>query len=101
MPARLNRRRYREIVATLKEVISDPKATRMQRLRATETLLGVYDRHDRHEERKAAQRRTEAAETRRRDEVPEEAQEPTGESVDAFLARIRAERTPEEIRTRD
>jgi len=86
MPARLNRRRYREIVATLKEVISDPKATRMQRLRATETLLGVYDRHDRQEERKAVQRRATAPqETPTPADTPEETQETAEKAAARFL----------------
>jgi len=32
MPGRMNRRRYREIVATLKEVIADKKAPQQRRL---------------------------------------------------------------------
>lgn len=87
MPARLNRRRYREIVSALKEIISDKKTPQQRRLRATETLLGVYDRHDRQEERKAAERR--AAET---SNVPtpiqtvEETQETAEEAAARFLA---------------
>ena len=60
MPARLNRRRYREVVSMLKEVIADPKATRKERLRAGETLLAIYERHDRTEETKARRRVAEA-----------------------------------------
>lgn len=61
MPARLNRRRYREVVGMLKEVIADPKATRKERLRAGETLLAIYERHDRSEDSKARKRNAEAA----------------------------------------
>jgi len=56
MPARLNRRRYREIVSTLKELIDDKKAPAARRLRAIETLLEVYRRHDVNEERKEARK---------------------------------------------
>jgi ribosomal protein S20 len=54
--ARLNRRRYSEIVRLLKEVISNEKAGLARRVKAAETLLGVYDRHDRAVERKEARR---------------------------------------------
>ena len=57
MPARLNRRRYREVVTMLKQVISDPKATTKQRLQAADTLLEVYRRHDQTEQRKEARKR--------------------------------------------
>ena len=45
--ARLNQRRYAEVVALLKSVIVNENTKLEQRLRATETLLGIYDRHDR------------------------------------------------------
>jgi hypothetical protein len=101
MPARLNRRRYREIVATLKEVIADKKAPQQRRLRAVETLMEVYARHDRNEAVKEARRKALG--------TPQDGGQPTAtpepqkseeESVDAFLARIRGSKT-EEIEPED
>ena len=60
MPARLNRRRYREAVSALKEIIANQKTPAQRRLRAVETLLSIYDRHDRSEERKESRKRSEA-----------------------------------------
>lgn len=53
---RLNRRRYRESVNVLKEIIADKKAPALRKLRAIDTLLGIYDRHDRTEQQKEARR---------------------------------------------
>jgi hypothetical protein len=58
MPARLNRRRFKEAVSALKEIISNPKTPAQRRLRAVETLLSIYDRHDRTEAAKDARRRS-------------------------------------------
>jgi Mn-containing catalase len=58
MPARLNRRRYREAVAALKELISNPKTPPQRKLRAIETLLGIYDRHDRTEAARESRKRS-------------------------------------------
>ena len=55
--ARLNRRRYREVISLLKEVIADKKAPQQRRLRAAETLMDVYARHDRTEAAKEARRK--------------------------------------------
>jgi hypothetical protein len=63
MAARLNRRRYREVVATLKELIADKKAPAARRLRAVETLMEVYRRHDATEAAKEAKRRAETGST--------------------------------------
>jgi hypothetical protein len=60
MPARLNRRRYREIVAALKELIADQKAPQQRRLHAIETLMEVYARHDRTEADKARRKTAES-----------------------------------------
>jgi hypothetical protein len=87
--ARLNRRRYREVVATLKEIISDKKAPQQRRLRAVEMLLEVYSKHDRMEERRAAQKRaSDAPETPGQPDASTDAEETGDESVDAFLARV-------------
>lgn len=90
MPARLNRRRYREIVAALKEVIADPKATRMQRLRAVDTLIGVYDRHDRTEAQKEQRRRAaEATEAAQGAGQPDTSSEPPASTETAEEAAAR------------
>lgn len=94
MPARLNRRRYREIVATLKEVIADKKAPQQRRLRATETLLSVYERHDRNEERKAAQRRAaDTTDVPTSTNAPVEIQETAEAAADRFLKSMQKEST--------
>ncbi|MBS1799552.1 MAG: hypothetical protein JSS95_06965 [Acidobacteria bacterium] len=89
MPARLNRRRYREIVSALKEIISDKKTPQQRRLRATETLLGVYDRHDRQEERKAQRRATETTDAPTPTNTPSEAHETAEEAAARFLASMK------------
>jgi hypothetical protein len=97
MPARLNRRRYREIVTALKELIADKKTPPARRLHAVETLLEVYARHDRSEAQKELRRR--AANAPVSDSQPEgvsQAPEPPEESVDAFLERIKAMRSAED-----
>jgi hypothetical protein len=50
--ARLNPRRYAEIVRLLKDTIKNEKAGLARRMRAAELLLGLYERHDRAQERK-------------------------------------------------
>jgi hypothetical protein len=99
MPARLNRRRYREVIAMLKEIISDKKAPAARRLRAGETLLEVYARHDRTEAQKEARKRAgKAAEGDiQPDTVPEASEQPQGlhETIDAFLERIRGSKKDE------
>jgi hypothetical protein len=90
MPARLNRRRYREIVTTLKEVIADKKAPQQRRLRAVETLMEVYARHDRTEATKEARRK--AADTPDGDGQPEaspEAPETPEQVTERILERYR------------
>jgi hypothetical protein len=52
MPARLNRRRYREVVTALKEVLTGTKPNARQKLQAATVLLEVYRRHDETERRK-------------------------------------------------
>jgi hypothetical protein len=55
MPARtprLNRRRYVEVVRLLKETITNRSVALKVRLNAADTLLSIYDRHDRQLERK-------------------------------------------------
>jgi len=97
MPARLNRRRYRDIVALLKELIADKKAPQQRRLKAAETLMEVYARHDRNEERKAAQKRAvDASQGGGQPEGSPEAQEPAQESVEEFLKRVRTTSVLEE-----
>jgi nucleoid-associated protein YgaU len=97
----LNRRRYRESVNALKEIIGDRRTPPLRKLRAIDTLLSIYDRHDRTEAAKEARRRTQSA-----PEAPGEptapSAAPTGEeeTVDAFLARIRGSKT-EELATDD
>jgi hypothetical protein len=96
MPARLNRRRYREIVAALKEVIADKKAPQQRRLRAVETLMEVYARHDRTEAAKEARRK--AVDAPEGNGQPEESPEAPGsaqETAEQFLARITGSRTEE------
>ena len=95
MPARLNRRRYREIVATLKEVIEDKKAPQQRRLRAVETLMEVYARHDRTEAaREARKRSTEGAQEPEQPGEPEPvSHEAALREAQAFLARIGGEKT--------
>lgn len=90
MPARLNRRRYREAVTALKEIIGNPKTPAQRRLRAIETLLGIYDRHDRTEARKEAAKRVaiEGTLTRDADTAEAAAPESTEEKIDRFLALI-------------
>ena len=87
---RLNRRRYKESVTALKEIIADKKTPPARRLHAIETLLGIFDRHDRTEAQKEARRR--AA------EAPQSAAQPAGslqaadaqeESTEEFLERLR------------
>jgi hypothetical protein len=90
---RLNRRRYRESVTALKEIIADRDAPAARRLHAIDTLLGIYDRHDRTEARKES--RTQAAEGAQ--SVPDapqvpEAQETQPDPLEALLTRIKAER---------
>lgn len=53
---RLNRRRYKEATAALKEIIGDKKQPAQRRLVAIQTLLGIYDRHDRSEKSKMYQK---------------------------------------------
>jgi len=50
MPARLNRRRYSEVVRLLKEVIGNPKAGLARRMRAAQMVVDIYDRHDKRTE---------------------------------------------------
>lgn len=97
MPARLNRRRYRECVNALKEVVGNPKTPPQRKLRAIETLLGIYDRHDRTEQQKEQRRRStqqsihEAAE----EQEPQQPVPQTIEDAEAearrFLQRVRNE----------
>jgi len=89
MPARLNRKRYREIVSLLKSVIADPKATRRERLRAADTLLGVYDRHDRTEADKARRKAAGSAGESQQPAAPAEAPQSAEDAARAFLASIR------------
>lgn len=91
MSARLNRRRYREAVAALKEIISSPKTPAQRRLRAVETLLGIYDRHDRTEAAKEARKRP--TDTQNSPENPELAEAPAvpetaEEAARKFLASL-------------
>jgi hypothetical protein len=101
--ARLNRRRYSEIVRLLKEVINNEKAGLARRMKAAETLLGVYDRHDRATERKEARRN--AAD--KGDTTLTSANDPETETTQALLDAEARERTraifddllkPEEVR---
>ncbi|WP_047495874.1 hypothetical protein [Terriglobus sp. TAA 43] len=88
--ARLNRRRYREVVSCLKQIIADEKAPQQRRLRAVELLLGVFERHDKNELRKGSLRRSED----KRDEDDQASPDTLGgheesrETVAAFLARV-------------
>ncbi len=93
---RLNRRRYRESVNALKEIIADKKTPPLRKLRAIDTLLSIYDRHDRTETEKARRRAAETAQGDGQPATPSDAPETTEESVDEFLARIRANRLGEE-----
>jgi hypothetical protein len=67
----------------LKEVIADPKATRKERLRAGETLLAIYERHDRSEDAKARKRNAEAAGKRTASQEHLETVPATSEAADA------------------
>lgn len=90
---RLNRRRYRESVAALKDIIRDPKTPPLRKLRAIDTLLSIYDRHDRLEaRRRAADAPVEPGQPEGSPEPPERIQETSEE----FLARITAKRTEED-----
>jgi hypothetical protein len=98
MAARLNRRRYREVVATLKELIADKKAPAARRLRAVETLMEVYRRHDATEAAKETRRRaTETGSTPLTSTAPD-ATAPAGTGLSAeeearqFLEGLRAKR---------
>lgn len=89
--ARLNQRRYAEIVKMLKSVISNPKATIDRRMRAGDTLLSLYERHDR------ANDRRERAAADAEPETPEVATETQAEpelsaeeAAQRFLASVRA-----------
>jgi len=89
---RLNRRRFKEVVACLKQVIADEKAPQQRRLHAVELLLSVFDRHDKNEQRKDAQRRTTDApdtpgQAQASPDTPDGQEEPR-ETVEAFLARV-------------
>jgi hypothetical protein len=53
---RLNRRRYAEVVRLLKEVIQNVNTTIDRRLRAADTLIGIYDRLDKSAARRDAAR---------------------------------------------
>ncbi len=87
---RINRRRYRESVTALKEIIADKDAPAARRLHAIDTLLGIYDRHDRTEARKES--RAEAAQSLPDAPQVPEAQETQPDPLEAVLTRIRAER---------
>jgi hypothetical protein len=94
---RLNRRRYRESVNALKEIISDKRTPPLRKLRAIDTLLSIYDRHDRNEAAKEARRRAQdTPQGNGQPTTPAEAPESEEESVDAFLARIRGSKEDEE-----
>jgi hypothetical protein len=82
---RLNRRRYRESVAALKEIIGDKKTPALRKLRAIDTLLGIYDRHDRTEASKEARRK--AGDAPDGDDQPEASPE-TQETPEQVTARI-------------
>ena len=89
---RLNRRRYRESVNALKQIISDPKTPPVRKLRSIEVLLSIYDRHDRTEQQKESRREL-AAE--RAAQSTAEAPVQTGstpdpeETTEEFLARLK------------
>lgn len=83
--ARLNRRRYREIVATLKEVIADRKAPQQRRLRAIEMLLAVYGKHDKQEERRLSRKQPTEPETQ---EPSAEITETAEEAADRLIASV-------------
>ena len=96
MPARLSRRRYKEIVSMLKELIADKKQPAGRRLQAGQTLLEVYARHDRTEAQKDARKR--AVEGGTNDDATAEAQEAPqecSESAEEFLERIKGSRMDE------
>lgn len=94
MPARLNRRRYREIVSALKELIADKKAPAARRLRAVETLMEVYRRHDATEAAKEAKRRQSSADSTpvssTATEHPAPATESATEAAQRFLREVEA-----------
>jgi len=87
---RLNRRRYRESVNALKEIIADPKTTQARKLQAINTLLGIYDRHDRSEAQRVA--RKQAAESAQGNGQPQESLDTPESDLEAALAQLRAER---------
>jgi hypothetical protein len=90
---RLNRRRYRESVAALKEIIADKKTPPARRLHAIETLLGIFDRHDRTELQKEARKRaSDAPQDAGQTIAPPEAPESAEERAERFLQRFRAQR---------
>jgi hypothetical protein len=53
MATRLNRKRYTIATKALNNMIATEKTGAARRLRAIELLLGLYERHDRYEERRA------------------------------------------------
>lgn len=53
MATRLNRKRYTIATKALNNMIASEKTGTARRLRAIELLLGLYERHDRYEERRA------------------------------------------------
>jgi hypothetical protein len=89
--ARLNRRRYKEATAALKELIADKKQPPQRRLVAIQTLLGIYDRHDRTERQKSY--RKDDGETSVNDTQTDSVNNTpptTEEIVEKFLANLRA-----------
>lgn len=83
---RLNRRRYREAVACLKELIGDKKQSAQRRLRSVEMLLEIYGRHDRLEQRKDALRKGATA------SEPSTGGEDKSDDLENILERMQADR---------
>lgn len=90
--ARLNRRRYLEIVKLLKEVIANEKAGLARRMKAADTLIAVYERHDRAQERKQAQRATGAATDPSEPQTETEPVETAEQAATRFLAQMAAKK---------
>lgn len=95
---RLNRRRYRESVAALKQIISCPQTTQARKLQSINILLGIFDRSDRsaslREQRERAAKAALAGEALPVETAPEstESTESTEDVVERFLEAIREKR---------
>ena len=86
---RLNRRRYRESVNALREIIADKKTPPQRKLKSIELLLSIYDRHDRTEAAKEAHRKVvETSQDAGQPQASTEVTESVEERAAALIARL-------------